>query len=212
MFVLNNEESDIFNRKMKKYNFTASAVICTAYMKVLSHWSEQKDITLNLTLFNRLPLSKDIMKVIGDFTNVTLIPYFEKNRDSFVSEIEEIQNLLWKAIEYRTYNGLNLLRTLSKDTPGKAIMPVVFTSLLFGESIKNYDEVSNNMKEIHSISQTPQVSLDHQVYERNGSITFIWDYVDQAFEEEIIDKMFNDYTVFIKKLIAEDDLNKKFYI
>lgn len=212
MFVLNNEESDIFNRKMKKYNFTASAVICTAYMKVLSHWSEQKDITLNLTLFNRLPLSKDIMKVIGDFTNVTLIPYFEKNRDSFVSEIEEIQNLLWKAIEYRTYNGLNLLRTLSKDTPGKAIMPVVFTSLLFGESIKNYDEVSNNMKEIHSISQTPQVSLDHQVYERNGSITFIWDYVDQAFEEEIIDKMFNDYTVFIKKLIAEDDWNKKFYI
>ncbi|MBU3186316.1 non-ribosomal peptide synthetase/type I polyketide synthase [Clostridium estertheticum] len=205
--TLSEKHTQIFKENIKKYHFTASATICTAYMKVLSHWSEEKDITVNLTLFNRLPLNKDVMKVLGDFTNITLVPYVYNGETSVAKEIENIQNLLWEAVEYRTYNGLNLLKTLSKNVPGKAVMPVVFTSLLFGEAAED-DDILKDMKEVYAISQTPQVVLDHQVYEKNGKITFVWDYVDEAFKKSVIDNMFIDFMKVINKLIVEEDWNK----
>ncbi len=83
---------------------------------------------------------------------------------------------MWKAVEYRTYNGIELLRRLAQDSPGRAVMPVVFTSLLFGEfSAADEEFFPPDLREVYAISQTPQVAIDHQAYERNGSLALIWD-------------------------------------
>ncbi|AJQ28946.1 hybrid non-ribosomal peptide synthetase/type I polyketide synthase [Pelosinus fermentans] len=212
-FVLSSEDSRTLGERIKKYRFTPSAVICTAYMKVLSCWSSRKDITLNLTLFNRLPLNKDVPRILGDFTNITLIAFFYNSGSSFVQETGDIQNQLWKAVEYRTHNGLDLLRRLAKDSPGKAVMPVVFTSLLFGESSETAEQIFlPDMKEVYAISQTPQVAIDHQAYERNGSLSLIWDFVEEAFEDSVIEGMFAAYRSLIERLIAEEDWNKVFTV
>ncbi len=210
-FVLSPEDSRTFNERIKKYRFTPSAVVCTAYMKVLSRWSSRKDITLNLTLFNRLPLDKDVPRMLGDFTNITLISFFHKHGGTFVQETEEIRDQLWKAVEYRTYNGLELLRRLARGAPGRAVMPVVFTSLLFGEFSAGDEEFfPPDLREVYAISQTPQVAIDHQAYERNGSLALIWDFVEEAFEEAVIEGMFAAYRSLIEGLIAEEDWNKVF--
>jgi amino acid adenylation domain-containing protein len=211
--VLPPEDWRILAERIKRYRFTPSAVICTAYMKVLSCFSSRKDITLNLTLFNRLPLDKDVPKILGDFTNVTLISFRHDSESSLVKEVGEIQDQLWKAVEYRTYNGLDLLRRLSKDSPGKAVMPVVFTSLLSGEA-SGTDEglFPPDMKEIYGISQTPQVVIDHQAYERNGSIALIWDYVEEAFEDSLIRDMFATYGSLIERMITEENWNQVFNV
>ena len=56
---------------------------------------------------------------------------------------------------------------------------MVFTSLA-GDNSRSDD--SPVLKEIYSISQTPQVALDFQLYERNGVISVVWDLVDEAFD------------------------------
>ncbi len=204
--VLTEAQTRILEERIRKHRFTPSAAVCTAYMKVLSHWSSRKDIALNLTLFNRLPLHPDVPHMLGDFTNIALISYEPEDGASFVQETERIQAQLWQAVENRTHDGIGLLRRLARDAPGKAVMPVVFTSLLFGESSAfEDDDFPPDMKEVFAISQTPQVVIDHQAYKRNGSMTLIWDYVEEAFRLEEIEEMFRAYTELIERLIADGD-------
>jgi amino acid adenylation domain-containing protein len=205
-FVLSEAESRLLGARIKAYRLTPAAVFCTAYLKVLSCWSRRKELTLNLTLFNRLPLHQDVPRLIGDFTNVALLSFFPAPESTFVKEVKEIQRQLWEIVEYRTYNGLKLLRELAKDAPGRAVMPVVFTSLLTGDSAGNASTaLPPGLTEIYAISQTPQVVLDHQAYGRNGSYALVWDYVEEAFEATVIEAMFTAYRNLIKWMIANED-------
>lgn len=212
VFTLTEEQTSRINDKIKKYRFTPSAVICTAFMKVLSDRSAHRDITLNLTLFNRLPLHHDVPHVLGDFTNITLISYFDHTKATFTSEVEAIQEQLWKAVEYRVYNGLQLLRKLSQDNPGGAVMPVVFTSLLFGDSSgTDESDLPPDIQEGYAISQTSQVALDHQAYVRNGKMSLVWDYVEDVFDDGTIEEMFAQYRQFVERLIEQEDWNQPLF-
>lgn len=65
------------------------------------------------------------------------------------------------------------------------MIPIVFTSLLnqYEASWETDDTLFNQPQDdLYSISQTPQVWLDHQVMERNGELHFNWDVVEQLFE------------------------------
>jgi epothilone synthetase B len=83
-------------------------------------------------------------------------------------------------------------------------MPVVFTSTLgqdqsgrTGLTVARFGQV------IHGISQTPQVWLDHQVFEENGVLVFNWDAVEELFPEGLLDEMFGAYCDLLKRLTEE---------
>ena len=66
-----------------------------------------------------------------------------------------------------------------------------------GSDTDNEIYYPENMKEVYALSQTPQVSLDHQVYNRNGKYVFVWDYVSQLYDEKEIMNCFDrDYEIF----------------
>ncbi|WP_414831613.1 hypothetical protein, partial [Bacillus siamensis] len=48
--------------------------------------------------------------------------------------------------------------------------------------------------------QTSQVYLDHQVIELNDGVMLSWDYVSEAFENDVIESMFEEYTHIIDQL------------
>lgn len=207
-YVLSREISDKLIENVKKYKMTLSAVVCSAYMCVLSQWTGEKEFTLNLTLFNRLPIHEDIEKVLGDFTNITLIPYSNKEQFDFCETTKKIQELLWEAIEYREFDGTKVLKKLLKHTPNKAIMPVVFTSMLYDNvkldnEIKLFDEV----KEVYGISQTPQVALDHQALIRDGQVILTWDYIPELYNVGELESIFKNYCLLIDELANNDDWN-----
>ncbi len=52
---------------------TPSGVLLAAFAEVLAAWSESPDLTINLTLFNRLPLHPQVDAIVGDFTSLTLL-------------------------------------------------------------------------------------------------------------------------------------------
>ena len=63
---------------------TPSVLLLAAYAEVLSRWSKQQRFTINLTLFNRLPVHEQINEVVGDFTSLTLLAVEMNGAGSFV--------------------------------------------------------------------------------------------------------------------------------
>ena len=47
---------------------TPSGLLLSAFAEILTRWSKQPHFTLNLTLFNRLPLHPEVNRIVGDFT------------------------------------------------------------------------------------------------------------------------------------------------
>ncbi|MFS0915990.1 amino acid adenylation domain-containing protein [Brevibacillus sp. 179-C 1.1 NHS] len=183
-------------RKAHEHNVTPSAVLCAAYAQVLAFWSNQSHFAINLTVFNRLPFHEDVHSLIGDFTSVILLEIDLRAYSTFWEKAVAIQERLLEALEHRHYDGIEMIRELSKyhQFGTRSVMPIVFTSILLGN--KESGEVSwYELGEIKmGAGQTSQVYLDHQVFEDNGSLRLVWDYVDELFEPEIISTMFAQYT------------------
>ena len=92
----------------------------------------------------------------------------------------------------RGLSGVRVLRELARvqGRQGTGAMPVVFTSTLNlpREANANADAAPATAlgglpfgQMVYSISQTPQVWLDHQVGEVGGALTFNWDVVEELF-------------------------------
>ncbi|MEM9341208.1 MAG: condensation domain-containing protein, partial [Bacteroidota bacterium] len=212
-FSISDEAIGVLTQKAERHQLSPTAVFATLFSKLLSYWSGGEALTLNMTLFNRLSLHPDVNEVMGDFTNVALISYFPEAEKSFLKEANEIQEQLWQAVEYRAKNGLELLRALNKNQPGKAVMPVVFTSLLSGESA----DLENNffpkeVKEVYAVSQTPQVVIDHQIYRRGDAYLINWDVVEEAFDCYEVNEIFGRYEKLINELPTSPHCKKKFEV
>src|SRR5262249_62432033 len=52
---------------------TPSGVLLAAFAEVLTVWSKSPRFTINLTLFNRLPLHAEVNELVGDFTSLNLL-------------------------------------------------------------------------------------------------------------------------------------------
>ena len=59
--------------RINDQGITPTVFLLTVYSQVLSYWSKSPRFTLNLTLFNRLPLHGQVDRLIGDFTSLTLL-------------------------------------------------------------------------------------------------------------------------------------------
>jgi yersiniabactin nonribosomal peptide synthetase len=195
------EETTILYEKAKKFRVTPASVICTAYMKTLSKYSSNKDLTINMTVFNRLPFNKDVQKILGDFTNIGLAEY-RNNSNTLSNEIKSVQKQFWDLVKYKNYNGLNIIKKICVDNPGRAVMPVVFTGVLQGLK-KGQNYLNENMEQVYAISQTPQVVLDYQATDFTGELSVNWDYVVEAFDKDTIIGMFNDHINLLERIIYE---------
>lgn len=205
-FAVSDTSIERLTQKAGLHNLSATAVFATLFSKLLSHWSGGKALTLNMTLFNRLGLHPDVNEVMGDFTNVALISYFPEDGNSFLQEATSIQEQIWQAVEHRAKNGLEVLRALNKTNPGKAVMPVVYTSLLSSESA----DMENNffpkgVKEVYAVSQTPQVVIDHQIYRRGDEYLINWDVVEDAFDLQQLETIVALYEAWVHQIVEAEN-------
>ena len=53
-------------QRIAQAKLTPSGVLAAAFAEVLAQWSKQAQFTLNLTLFNRLPLHPAVNTIVGD--------------------------------------------------------------------------------------------------------------------------------------------------
>ena len=218
-------EPDTWNRLKRrgyKANLTPSVVVLAAFAEILTAWSKDPRFTINVTLFKRFPLHPQVNKIVGDFTSLALLAVDNSDQSSFEVRAQRIQKQLWNDIDHRYVSGLEVLREISKlqKRPSAALMPVVYTSTLGNDSIDNEafmgsltqkSDITSLPNEdigevVYSLSQTPQVYLDHQVVEDNGALIINWDAIKNLFPPDLLDDMFTAYCDFLNRLANEDEL------
>jgi len=193
-----------------KASLTPSGVVLAVFSEVLTTWSQSPQFTLNLTLFNRLPLHPEVNQIVGDFTASLLLAIDNSGNDSFTDRAQRLQNQLWNDLEHRAVSGVQVLRELAKlpqnsgAAKGRgALMPVVFTSTL-NQAISKKEQDIWQSETVYSVSQTSQVYLDHQVSEIEGALIFNWDAIADLFPTGLLDQMFTAYSQLLHQL-AEDE-------
>jgi amino acid adenylation domain-containing protein len=207
---LESSEWVVLKRRAAGSGLTASGLLLAAFADVLTTWSGSPRYSINVTLFNRLPVHPQVNHLVGDFTSVTLLAVDSSVPEAFDVRARRLQAQLWSDMDHRHFSGVRVLRELARaqGRPPAAAMPVVFTSTL------NIDKVGANTSAVlrrrdvmvHGISQTPQVWLDHQVYEDSDDLVVNWDTIDELFPEGLLDDMFTSYCDWLRRLATNDDV------
>ncbi|MFB9037024.1 non-ribosomal peptide synthetase [Xanthomonas arboricola] len=178
---------------------TPICLLMTAFADVLSFWGGREDFTVNVTLFNRMPLHEDVNRLIGDFTSSNLLQMQVPPGSTFTDRARSVQARLLDDIDHRTFSGVDVLRQLisRSGNAGAALMPVVFTGLVGSRSDEERQASAAGMLDSSATTigatQTSQVYLDCQVYDEADSIAVTWNTVDALFLPGVIDAMFTAY-------------------
>lgn len=189
---------------------TPSVVQLAAFSEVLGRWSRSSRFTINVPLFNRMPLHPDIDTVIGDFTAITLLEVDVTPQDGMGGLADRIQRQLWADLEHRYFSGVEVMRELSRQ---RGVKPGTFATVIFAsarEQGRDQDGQEGPLGESwlgstnYVVSQTPQVLFDHQVYEDHGALSFNWDVVEDMFPDEVLDDMFDAYCRILERLAESD--------
>ena len=188
----------------KKMEVTPSVFIITAYADVLRSVSRNKSFSLNLTQFGRNVSHEDADKIVGDFTLLTLLEVKNLRESTFTERCKSIGRQLTEDMEHSLYSAVELERELRQrdNNPVNSIMPIVFTS---GIGVNEWREDKSIGRLTYNVSQTPQVWIDHQVFEQEGGLTLNWDSVDELLSKELVDRMFCDYITHLTELVENPD-------
>ncbi|NEO79695.1 amino acid adenylation domain-containing protein [Moorena sp. SIO4G3] len=195
--------------KARKADLSPSGVLLSAFAYILNYWSKSPKFTINLTIFNRLPLHPQVNELLGDFTSNILLAVDHSQAVPFISRAQKLQKLLWVDLEHRYINGVEVQRELHRRGRSQP-MGVVFTSMLGFEYLVDerlgrrlgLDEFG---EEVYKVGTTPQVWLDNVVAEKNGALIFNWYAVEALFPEGLIDKMFEAYCDLLQQLATSDE-------
>ncbi|MCG8927720.1 non-ribosomal peptide synthetase [Lentzea sp. CC55] len=187
--------------RARAFNVTPSVVLLSCYTLVLGAWSASRDLTVNMTLFDRRDVHADINRVVGDFTSLLLVADRPRPRESWLDRVRRLQEQVWRDLDHQQVSAVRVLRELAKENARLAeAVPVVFTSMLGVD-----DELAGSVRwPDHTRSQTPQVWLDHQVVELPEGLLLSWDSVDELFPAGVVDAMLGAYHDLVSWL-AEGD-------
>ncbi|MEA2602596.1 MAG: hypothetical protein QOF89_3588, partial [Acidobacteriota bacterium] len=197
---------------------TPSVAVLAAFAEVLAAWSKSPRFTLNLTLFNRLPLHPQVDRIVGDFTSLTLLEVDASCGETFEARIRHAQQRLWDDLDHRYVSGVRVMRELARVRREAGVAaPVVFTSMLnlrSGEEAREAGYAGEDAEDgseglslsgVYGVSQTPQVWLDHQVSEQEGRLVLVWDAVEELFPAGLLDDMLAVYLALLERLAAAEE-------
>ncbi|MGD0906500.1 MAG: amino acid adenylation domain-containing protein [Candidatus Acidiferrales bacterium] len=204
-------DADVW-RKVKangsRFRVTPSGILLAAYAEVLAMWSKSQRFTVNLALFNRLPLHPQANEIIGDFTAVNLLAVDNATPQNFVQRAGRHQEQLWQDLDHRFFSGIEVMREWRRfqGVGPTATMPIVFTSLLNLDGKGGGSTWSHRLGQpVFGQSQTPQVYIDLIVLEDEGSLLLNWDAIEELFEKGMLDDMFESLQHLLLDLASDDE-------
>ncbi|UQW99649.1 non-ribosomal peptide synthetase [Streptomyces sp. RerS4] len=199
--------ADVWSRLKERAaaaRITPSALALSAYATVLGTWAGTDRFTLNLTLFNRVGDHPDLPALVGDFTALTMLEVDGAASGAFEERALRIQKRLWEDLDHQLVSGVWVVGELARRRGvADAVMPVVFTSELGLADAGATPLAGVGARVAYTITQTPQVWLDHQIAEADGRLRLTWDAVEALFPAGVLDDMFAAYTALLTSLAEE---------
>jgi pyochelin synthetase len=205
--TLSAEEWAAFKENASRAGLTPSTALLACYAEALAGWSRSPAFTINVTLFNRLPVHPQIEEIVGDFTSMVLLGVDCGTDATFRERAQGLQKQLWSDLDHRQVSGIRVLRELARmNRRPSAIMPFVFSSFLnLAPTMRPPRSAFREIGELTClVSQTPQVWLDHQIFEGDGQLIYSWDFVDDLFPAGMVDAMFEAYHRLLLELAGSD--------
>ena len=182
---------------------TPAMTLLSAWSLIIAAWSAQDRFFINLPLFNRTG-GHDTDNVIADFTSLLLLPIHCDNPDDFLNHLRRTERRFYQDVEHASFSGVQLQRELAKHHNSKArFAPLVFACNL-GQPLVDSHCNRHLGKLTYMVSQTPQVWLDHQLYEHQEGLLLCWDSVEALFPHGMIDSMFQRYIELVRWLLHND--------
>ncbi|UOB14313.1 amino acid adenylation domain-containing protein [Streptomyces sp. HP-A2021] len=188
--------------RVRAYGLTPSVLLLAVYAEALGEQAESPELTVNLTLFDRQEIHPDINRIAGDFTSLLLAAHHPRSGESWLARLRGLQARLWTDLDHRAVSAVWVMRQLAEERgPGEAAMPVVFTSALGID-----DERARLLTPPYwSVSQTPQVWLDHQVLEDSEGLRLTWDAVTGLLPHELPETLMSRQLALLNELSTADD-------
>ncbi|TYQ29821.1 non-ribosomal peptide synthetase [Pseudanabaena sp. UWO310] len=195
-------------QKAKNIGLTPSGLLLAAFAEIIALWSQNPQFTLNLALFNRLPMHPHVNHLLGDFTSVTLLEVDNSRQEAFGDRALRLQKQLWQDLEHRYFSGVRVTRELTRQQGNVPnAMPVIFTSTLGFAAMGQETLTFSHFGElVYGISQASQAWMDVQVWEEKETLTFNWDVVDELFPDGAIADMFATYCHFLERLAKSEEI------
>jgi mycobactin phenyloxazoline synthetase len=184
---------------------TPAMALAGSLANTLATWSSSPRFLLNVPLFGRQALHRDVDLLVGDFTSSLLLDIDLTHTASPAARAQTAQDAFRAAVAHADYPGLSVLRDLARHRGAQVLAPVVFTSALgLGELFRS-DVTEAFGAPGWIISQGPQVSLDAQVTEFDNGVLVNWDVREDLFPPGVIDAMFAHHIDELLRLAAADD-------
>jgi pyochelin synthetase len=190
-----------FKQHARACGVSASIGLLAAFSEVLAQWSNTSRFTLTLTHVDAVDAQTN--GVVGDFTKATLTEIDRQETRTFAERASALQQRVLTDMGHSDYSALRVARDLMRSDPSRAFFPIVFTSAL---PLTSRASDSRPLgfeafgKEVFSISQTPQVWLDHVCLERHGGLVFRWDLREGVFAEGLVEDMAVAYRRLLQQL------------
>ncbi len=186
----------------QNHNLSQSVVVLAALAGTLAHWSNTPCFTLNLTTHTRHPIHPDINRVVGNFTGTVLLDMDVRVGETFRELAGRIGKRLLEHLDHAHYPSVQIMRKRAATLGwGEGIMPVVFTSMLGYEGLRQGHGLASPFGVLeYGSTRTPQVTLDAQVQTDSHGLLLSWDVAEGIFPEGLPDAVFSAWVDAIAAL------------
>ena len=200
-------ERKSLQRLARKKCITLSSLVLGLFAYQLGNTTQDRTYRLNIPIFWREPILKEIQRSIGDFTNLSIMNVHMENATTLAMFCKKIADQLFDLLEHSHYSGVNIMRDLSRYHGNTQLAPVVFTAALDLEGENLFSErvhhAFGSMNWV--ISQGPQVALDAQIANLNGGILLNWDVRLDALPQEWVNTLFTSFTSLLKNIATHPE-------
>ncbi|MCL2897271.1 amino acid adenylation domain-containing protein [Brenneria tiliae] len=183
-------------------HLTLTTLFLCAFAGVLASSNGVTRFRLNVPIFHRPPYVDGVERIIGDFSDLTILDVEYSPGASLAAFCRQTAPRLAQLLSHSHYPGVNVLRDLSRRHGGVQLAPVVFTSGLGLPGGRLFsDAVLQTFGEMNwVISQGPQVALDVQAVDVHDGVLLNWDIRLDCFPQPAVGRLFERYLNLLRRL------------
>ncbi|MCC5611400.1 amino acid adenylation domain-containing protein [Nostoc sp. CHAB 5834] len=209
--ILSASQWKVLTKQAQSQQINPTTLLLTAFSLIVAYWSKNQHFLLTMMIQNRDRDFDNLCGVVGNFASTILIEVNFGESLPFAQQAVEIHRQIFRDLAHSMVCGLDILqeRNRHEGSAFHAASPVAFVSMLNEHDNKIIPTLfqleNDNM--VFSGLETPQVLLDHQAISRpDGGVSLIWDAMDLAFAEGVVDDMFNAYISLVSKFTEDESV------